>query len=284
MNERSSLKIIIDSFLLFIVAVVVMQSVLGFISINSSTIQTRFHLFQLNFPTFSTTTTTAPSQSDVIAAVNQASPAVVYVNGYKSVPNHIFQYNFYSRSLSLSGTSAQEITSGSGFFFNSSGFILTNKHVVSDTTATYKVNYNGKDFQAQIVYRDPTNDLAIVKIDGSNYPTIKLGDSSQLSMGQNVIAIGNALGQFTNMSSQGVVTSLSANIVVNGEGGASEKLKGLVRSSVKLYPGDSGGPLLNLDGQAVAINTATTVNGTSTGYSIPINTAKDTILKAGLKV
>ncbi len=228
--------------------------------------------------------------ADAQKVVSQASPAVVYVNAYKDMPAYSLQYSRSGRDLHVmqtqTGTSNQETSSGSGFFITASGYILTNKHVVSDTGATYMVSYNNNSAQAPatVVYRDPNNDLAIVKIDGSNFPIIPLGDSSSLAVGQGVVSIGNALGEITNYATYGDVINLNQNITVEGDSGTSETLQGVIQTNAKLYPGDSGGPLLNTSGQAVGLNTATVMGGRkfSASFYIPINAAKNAIASAGI--
>ena len=116
------------------------------------------------------------------------------------------------------GTKLQEVGGGSGFIISSDGMILTNKHVAADDTAEYTVLTNdGKKYPATVLARDPVQDLAILKINGSNFPVVKLGDSSNLQIGQSVITIGNALGEFRNTVSSGVISGLGRQITA-GDG------------------------------------------------------------------
>ena len=106
-----------------------------------------------------------------------------------------------------SGSGLQQIGAGTGFFVSSDGMIVTNKHVVSDRTASYSVvTTDGKEHQAKVLARDPVQDIAVIKIDGTGYPTLQLGNSDDIKIGQTVISIGNALGQFSNTVSRGIIS------------------------------------------------------------------------------
>lgn len=251
----------------------------------------RWRNFSITIETVPAITGSVPIPDSTSTLVAQASPSVVSIDGYKDVPVYTRRYIRRSDGTTAMtrtqvGTQKQKVSSGSGFFITANGYLLTNKHVVADTSAAYTVNYTGtSEVAAQIVYRDPDNDLAIVKIDGDNYPTIQLGDSSVLTVGERVVGIGNALGRFTDSVSSGAIVALGQDIVVGGNDGTSEKLTDVIETSAKLYPGDSGGPLLDPSGNAIGINTATTLGGrTIAGYSIPINVAKSVIAKAGIRV
>ncbi len=155
----------------------------------------------------------------------------------------------------------------------SDGYILTNRHVVVDQTADYTVLLSdGSQKPAKIIYIDQSNDVAIVKIEGS-YPKVSLGDSSSLKLGQSVIAIGNALGEYNNSVSVGIVSGLNRSITASGEG-TSEDLSGVIQTDAAINPGNSGGPLLDLNGRVVGINVATVVGSSNISFSIPINTVK----------
>ena len=200
----------------------------------------------------------------VVGAVKKASPAVVSITISKNVPiieqcpyNPFsdlppeFQQFFgdngsFTQPCDSGKTQLQEVGGGSGFVISSDGLILTNKHVVSDTKASYTVLTNdGKKYDAKVLARDPSQDLAVVKITASGLPTVELGDSSSIELGQTAIAIGNALGEFRNTVSVGVVSGLARNITASGAG-TSESLSGLIQTDAAINPGNSGGPLLNL--------------------------------------
>lgn len=230
-------------------------------------------------------------EEKVIKAVNENSPAVVSVIISKDMPI-LEQYNFNPfeeffgpnspfgfgiPQYRQKGTQKQEIGGGTGFIISSDGMILTNKHVVLDPQADYTVlTNNGKKFPAKMVARDPAQDLAIIKIDqpGQNFPVVKLGDSDKLQIGQSVIAIGNALGEFRNTVSVGVVSGLGRTVTAGDGGGLTETIEDVIQTDAAINKGNSGGPLLNLRGEVIGINTATALTAENISFAIPINKAK----------
>ncbi len=170
----------------------------------------------------------------------------------------------------------QEIGGGTGFVVEtSSGLILTNRHVVSDTEADYTVLTNdGRKLPATVVARDPVNDLALVQVKDTTLPAVTLGDSSSVVLGQTVIAIGNALGEYRNTITKGVISGLSRHVVAGDNQGSSESLEGVFQTDAAINPGNSGGPLVDLTGQVIGINTAVNQSGQLIGFAIPSNVAK----------
>lgn len=144
-----------------------------------------------------------------------------------------------------------------------------------DDEADYTVVTNeGKEFSAKILGKDPIEDLAVLKIEGEGeFPVLSIGDSDKLQIGQTVIAIGNALGEFQNTVSVGVISGLSRTIEASG-GGFSEILRDIIQTDAAINKGNSGGPLLNLKGEVVGINTATSLEAQNIGFAIPINQAQ----------
>ncbi len=204
----------------------------------------------------------------VIRVVKEASPAVVTIIISKDLP--VFE----------------KIGGGTGFIVSKEGLVLTNKHVVLNEDAEYTVFTNdGRKFSAKVLARDPFQDLAIMKIEQEKtvndegeiitkpFPVIKLGDSDQLQSGQTVIAIGNALGEFQNTVSVGVISGLGREITAAG-GGFVETLEDVIQTDAAINKGNSGGPLLNLKGEVVGINTAMASGAQSIGFAIPINKAE----------
>ncbi len=171
-----------------------------------------------------------------------------------------------------------KIGGGSGFVINKEGIILTNKHVVIDPNAEYSaITSAGERYSAKVLARDPINDIAILKVDDKKFdlPVVELGDSEDIKLGQGVIAIGNALGQFQNTVSTGVVSGLSRFIQATvSSAGHQERLRGLIQTDAAINPGNSGGPLVGLDGKAIAINTAVVFGAQNIGFAIPIDRAK----------
>lgn len=166
---------------------------------------------------------------------------------------------------------------GTGFIITSDGLIVTNKHVVTDEDGKYTVFLaDGRDFPATVVDKDPLNDLAILKIEANSLPTVELGESKAVKTGQWVVAIGNALGEFSNSLTVGVVSAKERKITASS-GGLSEKLSDLIQTDAAINPGNSGGPLVNLKGQVIGINTAVAGNAQNIGFAIPIDLAKKAI-------
>jgi serine protease Do len=185
--------------------------------------------------------------------------------------------------------SAIEVGGGTGFIISEQGMILTNKHVVLDKKADYTVLTNdGRKFPAKVLARDPFQDLAILKIEkeekidnqgglfSESFPVVQLGDSSKLQIGQTVIAIGNALGEFRNTISVGVISGLGRTITASGLY-IKETLEDVIQTDAAINKGNSGGPLLNSKGEVIGINTAMVQGAQSIGFAISINKAKKDI-------
>lgn len=168
---------------------------------------------------------------------------------------------------------------GSGFIISADGLIITNRHVVADTTATYNVTTNNKkSYTVEKIYRDPLNDVAILKIGASGLKSLQLGDSANLKLGQLVIAIGTPLGEFTNTVTNGIISGLGRGITAGSPfEGYVEKLDNVIQTNAAISAGNSGGPLLNSAGQAIGINTAIAQGGQNIGFAIPINVVKDVV-------
>jgi S1-C subfamily serine protease len=169
-----------------------------------------------------------------------------------------------------------KIGGGSGFIVEKNGIILTNRHVVEDTEAEYIVILqSGEKIKPKILSRDPINDVAVLKIEKDSLPYIKLGDSSNLELGESVIAIGNALGIFQNTVSVGVISGLSRTITAESAFTLeATRLRGLIQTDAAINPGNSGGPLINMEGEAIGINAAVIVEAENIGFALPINNAK----------
>ena len=173
---------------------------------------------------------------------------------------------------------------GSGFIATANGLIVTNKHVVSDTTMNYSVTTSdGKKYTVKNIYRDPLNDVALIKIDPSQNASEKLnpltlGNSSNLQVGQYVVAIGTALGDLKNTVTTGVVSGLGRGITAGSPyEGSVEQLNDVIQTDAAINPGNSGGPLFNSSGQVIGVNTAVSQNGQNIGFAIPINVIKDSV-------
>ncbi len=172
----------------------------------------------------------------------------------------------------------QQIGGGSGFIISSDGLILTNRHVVSDDEAEYTViTSDEKEYKAKVLAKDTVNDLALIKIEATGLSPLELGDSSSISNGQTVIAIGYSLGEYKNTVTRGVVSGINRMVQAGDGNGDSELISEAIQTDAAINPGNSGGPLLNLAGQVIGMNTAVNREGQSIGFAIPINVAKKSI-------
>ncbi len=239
------------------------------------------------------TTVIANSQSALLtSAVAKVTPAVVSIVVSQDVPQLAVTYEnpfgddpfFQGAGIQIpvytqtGSTTRQEVAAGTGFIVRSDGYIVTNRHVVEQTDAYYTVLLStGVQKQAQVIYRDSEKDLAILKIDGSGYPAVTFGDSGTLELGQTVAAIGNALGEYNNSVSVGVISGLDRSIEANDENGNTEQLSGVIQTDAAINPGNSGGPLLDLSGNVIGINVATAQGANNVSFSIPINDVDSTI-------
>jgi len=229
----------------------------------------------------------------IIDVAKNASPSVVSIVISKNLPIYEQElinpfgdldpfFNFQIPQQVQKGTQYQEIGAGSGFVVSKDGLVLTNKHVVIDKQADYTVlTSDGQKYPAKVLALDPVQDLAIIKIvaDKTIGPMIlqpvTLGDSSGIQIGQTAIAIGNALGQFSNTVSVGVVSGLGRTISASDQSGSfSETLEDIIQTDAAINSGNSGGPLLNLKGEVIGINTAMAQGAEAIGFAIPINMAK----------
>jgi serine protease Do len=189
-----------------------------------------------------------------------------------------FGFNFNMPQYRQNGTEKKDIGGSSGFFVTSDGLIVTNKHVVDQKDAEYTVFTNdGKKHTAKVIARDPVLDIALIKIEGSGYPYLTLGNSETLQVGQSVIAIGNALGEFRNTVSVGVVSGLARSITAGTGFGSTETLDHVIQTDAAINPGNSGGPLLDLSGNVIGVNVAIAQGSQNVGFALPINSIKGVI-------
>lgn len=221
-------------------------------------------------------------ESVVIEVAERVSPSVVTVRIAKErtffdpfeVELGPFGFNFPDEQKE---TVEQDI--GSGFIISTDGLIVTNKHVVSDTEASYKIiTKDDKTYDVKNIYRDPINDLAILKIEASGLRPVEMGDSDKLKVGQFVVAIGTALGEFRHTVTTGVISGLGRGITAGSPfEGYVERLDNVIQTDAAINPGNSGGPLLNSAGQVIGVNVAVVAQGENIGFAIPINVVKDAI-------
>lgn len=236
-------------------------------------------------------------ESATIAAVRAASPAVVSIVVQKEVAmgarGNAFPFDEWFNvglpfpmlptppASNAGRREKQQVGGGSGFIVTSDGYILTNRHVVSDPNAEYLVLLNDdREFPAHVLARDPLNDLAVLKIDvgaARPLPVIEFGDSDRLQIGETVIAIGYALSEFRNTVTKGVVSGMNRRVVAGDGSGSSEVIEEAIQTDAAINPGNSGGPLLNLRGEVIGLNTAVSREGQLLGFAIPIRVAKQAV-------
>ncbi len=233
-------------------------------------------------------------ESAAISAVKKVSPSVVSIiiskdlsKIYNLTGPDIFSFpDFFEFGFPFEfkipevpkGEKKQQIGGGTGFIISEDGLILTNKHVVSDTEAEYTViTSDEKKYDAKILAVDPFLDIAVLKIDAEGLPTVELGDSDKIELGQTVIAIGFSLGEYKNTVTKGVISGVGRRVVAGDSLGRSEVIEEAIQTDAAINPGNSGGPLINLSGQVIGINTAINLEGQLIGFAIPINAAKKSI-------
>jgi len=203
-------------------------------------------------------------ESAVIGAVEKVSPSVVSVI-VKTVSFDLF-----------SGPTASEEGIGTGFIVSASGLIVTNSHVVDSVEGQYSVVLkDGTSYDVESINLDEQSDLAILQIAARDLPTVQLGDSDTIKVGQKAIAIGNALGRFQNTVTTGVISGVARQLTASsGFGGDSKVYESVIQTDAAINPGNSGGPLLNSAGQVIGINVATTTGADNISFAIPVNTLK----------
>ncbi len=201
---------------------------------------------------------------------------IVYVNPFGDDP-FFNDVNVRVPRYIQKGTEEKKVGAGTGFLISASGYIATNRHVVDDPEAKYTVLLSdGTQKSAAITYVDDKIDFAIIKVEGSNYQHVTLGDSGSIKLGQAVFAVGNALGEYNNSVSTGIVSGLNRDIQASDSTGT-ETLKGVIQTDAAINPGNSGGPLVTLDGDVIGINVATVIGSSNISFSIPVNMIKDII-------
>lgn len=227
----------------------------------------------------------------IVSSVEKASDSVVSIVVTKDVPkidsffsDPFFDDPFFNpfgfrqrekKNDDDKETEKKEIGGGTGFIVDSEGYIVTNRHVVSDDEAEYTVIFNNEEkIEAKVLAVDSFLDVAILKVEKSNLSFLEFGDSEKLKAGQTVIAIGNSLGEFRNTVSKGIISGLKRNIEAGDGYRRSETLEEVIQTDAAINPGNSGGPLLNLYGQVIGVNVAMAQGAENIGFAIPSNQVK----------
>jgi Do/DeqQ family serine protease len=213
----------------------------------------------------------------IARAVEKVGPAVVRIDASRTVKtqrpaifNDPFFRQFFGAELPQSQTRVERGT-GSGFVISNDGTILTNAHVVDGADTVTVLLKDGRSLQGKVMGQDNLTDVAVIKIQASNLPTVQIGDSDQLRPGEWAIAIGNPLG-LDNTVTAGIISATGR---TSGDVGVPDKRVGFIQTDAAINPGNSGGPLLNQYGQVIGMNTAI-ISGGAQGlsFAIPIKTAQ----------
>jgi len=231
---------------------------------------------------------TQSGNDEMVNMIGKVNAAVVSVVITKDVPVYERYYDnfdpwglFNIPRVRQNGTEEQQVGGGSGFIVSNDGMIVTNNHVVVDESAKYSIVLNnGTIYTVDVLARDPQLDVAVLKINQpikDSLTFVTFGDSSSLKLGQTVVAIGNALAEFQNSVSVGVVSGLARTIVANDDFGKSEQLNQVIQTDAAINPGNSGGPLLNLKGEVIGVNVATSRGAENIGFALPAAVVKQTV-------
>lgn len=207
-------------------------------------------------------TTITAEESSIAAVAEKVGPSVVSI---------VTQ----TRSSSFYGTTASE-AAGTGIIVSTDGYVMTNNHVIETATGVSVVDSNGESYDdVSVIGRDPLNDIAFLKIKSDKaFTAASLGSSSTIRTGQQVVAIGNALGQYSNTVTSGIISGTGRPITASTSDGTTESLTDLIQTDASINPGNSGGPLVNMAGQVIGINTAIVEDANGIGFAIPVNSTK----------
>ena len=204
------------------------------------------------------------TEGSIADVVSKVSPSVV------SIVTEVKTQSYFGQSYSSTAA-------GTGIIVSADGYVLTNKHVIEGASTVRVITSDGKTYKnVKIVTTDPLNDVAFLKIsDVTDLPAATLGNSKTLSAGQQVIAIGNALGEYQNTVTSGIISGTGRSLTAtDGNGRNSETLTDMIQTDAAINSGNSGGPLVNAAGEVIGINTATSTTADNIGFAIPISGVK----------
>ncbi|OJU87549.1 hypothetical protein BGO17_00955 [Candidatus Saccharibacteria bacterium 49-20] len=206
--------------------------------------------------------TVTDEESSIASVAEKVGPSVV------SIVTQTRTNSYYG---STSGEAA-----GTGIIVSKNGYVMTNNHVLEGATSVSVVDSTGELYEdATIIGRDPLNDIAFIKIKSDKeFTAAALGNSSTIRTGQQVVAIGNALGQYSNTVTSGIISGTGRPITADTGSGDTETLTDLIQTDASINPGNSGGPLVNMAGQVIGINTAIVEDANGIGFAIPVNATK----------
>lgn len=257
-----------NKWLLGLAAVVIVGSASGYLG----------SWFEDEFNTTPTTSVLNSSKDDGNAVVTADEESIAAVA--KAVSPSIVSILTTSQQVSrYYNQSYEQQGAGTGMIVTADGYIMTNKHVIDGADKVSVVLPSGETYEnVQVMGSDPLNDVAFLKVKNvKGLPAVELGDSKTIRIGQSVVAIGNALGQYQNTVTSGIVSGTGRPIIASSDGtgeGETESLSDLIQTDAAINSGNSGGPLLNLKGQVIGINTAVASDAQGIGFAIPIGAAK----------
>ena len=221
-------------------------------------------------------------KSPVVQIAKKVCPAVITIVISRDLPKvegfYLFPFRGQELLFPMLKKGKKEkvrVGGGSGFIVSEDGLVITTAHVVEDPKADYTVILEPKKkYQAKVLARDPIKDTAILKIKGKGFPFINLGNSNDIELGQEVVAVGNALGEFHDTLSTGIISGLSRKIQAISPLAKLAQLRGLIQTDAAINPGNSGGPLVDMEGKVIGVNTAMVMGAQNIGFAIPINYIK----------
>ena len=244
--------------------------------------------FNSSIPSASTQKTQHDEQESTVRAIENTMPAVVNITVYQTQPVTHIELGADGEKEQTEKEEKVEKGAGTGFIMSQDGYIITNKHVVAtdkpDKTQYRVLLSSGKKYYAQLIDKDPLHDLAVLKIYDKDLPFVDIGNSEDLKVGGTVMAIGNALGEYQNTVTKGIISGKGRSLRASGPAGDTKNLTNVLQTDAEINLGNSGGPLVNLDGEVVGGNVAVDQRGSDIGFAIPIDDVKpviDSIRKTG---
>ncbi|MBL1176317.1 MAG: PDZ domain-containing protein [Pantanalinema sp. GBBB05] len=242
---------------------------------NAQTVQPPSAIAQA--PSRSSAIYSAGDSNFVVNAVDRTGPAVVRIDSSRTVKNRVpavfndpFFRQFFGQDIPSQPSTRVERGTGSGFIIKSDGLILTNAHVVSGADTVMVALKDGRELRGRVLGADSLTDVAVVKVEATNLPTVAMGDSETLRPGEWAIAIGNPLG-LDNTVTVGIISATGRR---SSEVRVPDKRVSFIQTDAAINPGNSGGPLLNQRGEVIGMNTAIIGGAQGLGFAIPINTAQ----------
>jgi S1-C subfamily serine protease len=222
-------------------------------------------------------------KSPIVNIAKKVCPAVITIIASRNLPQ-IEEYYFlpvkgekvaFPKKIAAK-KEATKIGGGSGFIVSKDGYVITCSHVVDDGEADFTVMIDpDHKYPAKVLSKDSLIDIAILKIEGDCFPYLSMGNSDKVDLGEQVLAIGNPLGEFEDTLSLGIVSGLSRKITAYNNDLKATNLRGLIQTDAAINPGNSGGPLVDMSGKVIGVNTAMIVGAENIGFAIPINYIKD---------